>query len=460
MFSKVLVANRGEIALRVIRACRELGIKSVAIFSEADRDAPHVYAADEAFCVGPGPSSRSYMNIPNIISGAVLAGVDAIHPGYGYLSERAHFAEICETHGLKFIGPPVEAIERMGDKVEAKRAMMKAGVPVVPGSSGPVDDPDEAARLADEIGYPIMIKAAAGGGGRGMRVAHDKDELLRVLETAKSEAMAAFGSGHVYLERVIERPRHIEVQLLGDEHGHIIHLGERECSVQRRHQKVLEEAPSPVVDEALRRAMGEAAIKGAREVGYFSAGTVEFLLDQDGRFYFLEMNTRIQVEHPVTEWVTGVDIVKEQIKIAAGERLSLRQKDVKLSGHSIECRINAEDPARGFLPSPGRVDVYHAPGGYGVRVDSGVMSGSVVSPYYDPMLAKVIVHGRDRQEAIARAESALMEFRIEGIHTNIPFQLELLRHPAFRSGELSTDFLQRHFSSANDRNRVGEEDQA
>lgn len=447
MFSKILIANRGEIALRVIRACRELGIRTVAIYSEADKDSPHVWAADEAFCVGPGPSSRSYLNIPNIISGAVLAGVDAIHPGYGYLSERAHFAEICETHGLKFIGPPVAAIERMGDKIEAKRTMMEAGVPVVPGSSGPISDDDEAVALCEEIGYPVMVKAAAGGGGKGMRVATDRESLLRVLETAKGEAQAAFGNSDVYIERVIERPRHIEVQLLGDEHGNLIHLGERECSIQRRHQKIVEEAPSPVVDESLRKAMGEAAVRGAKAVGYFSAGTVEFLVDPDGRFYFLEMNTRIQVEHPVTEWITGIDIVKEQIKIASGERLAITQDDVQFRGHAIECRINAEDPEKGFLPSPGRIDYYHAPGGFGVRVDSAVTGGTVVSPYYDPLLAKLIVYGQDRQEAIARALAALEEFRIEGIRTNIPFHIDLLSHPEFQSGALSTDFIERHFGS-------------
>lgn len=442
LFSKILIANRGEIALRIIRACRELGISSVAIYSEADREAPHVWAADEAFCVGPGPSSRSYLNIPNIISGAVLAGVDAIHPGYGYLSERAHFAEICETHGLKFIGPSVRAIELMGDKVAAKKSMTEAGVPVIPGSLDPVEDEREAVELCAEIGYPVMIKAAAGGGGKGMRIASDEDELRRVIETARSEAQAAFGDSHVYIERMIKNPRHIEIQLLGDESGNIIHLGERECSLQRRHQKILEEAPSPIIDEKLRQAMGEAAVRGAKAVGYTGAGTVEFLLDQTDEFFFLEMNTRIQVEHPVTEWVTGIDIVKEQIKIAAGETLKITQNDVKINGHSIECRINAENPEKGFLPSPGTIDYYHAPGGFGVRVDSGVTGGSVVSPYYDPMLAKVVVHGADRDEAINRMIAALEEFRIEGIDTNIPFHLRLLRHPEFRAGNVSTDFIE------------------
>jgi len=442
----VLVANRGEIALRVIRALRELGIKSVAIYSEADRDALHVWAADEAFCVGPGPSARSYLHIPNIISSAVLAGVDAIHPGYGYLAERADFAEICETHGIKFIGPPPAAIEKMGDKVQARRAAADAGVPVIPGSLDPVEDDDEAVALAAEIGYPVMIKAAAGGGGKGMRVARDQAELLRVLEPARAEAQAAFGSGALYIEKLIEAPRHVEIQVLADERGNIIHLGERECSVQRRHQKVVEEAPSPAVSSRLRKAMGEAAVRVAEAVGYTNAGTVEFLLDAKGNFYFLEMNTRIQVEHPVTECVTGIDLVKAQIAVAAGEPLPYSQQKVRIHGHAIECRINAEDPARGFLPSPGKIHYYHAPGGFGIRVDSGVGAGSTVPPYYDSLLAKLIVHGTDREEAVAKALSALAEFRIEGVATNIGFLRELLAHPQFQAGELSTDFIEKHMS--------------
>lgn len=442
----MLVANRGEIALRVIRALRELGIKSVAIYSEADRDALHVWAADEAFCVGPGPSARSYLHIPNIISSAVLAGVDAIHPGYGYLAERADFAEICETHGIKFIGPPPAAIEKMGDKVQARRAAADAGVPVIPGSLDPVEDDDEAVALAAEIGYPVMIKAAAGGGGKGMRVARDQEELLRVLEPARAEAQAAFGSGALYIEKLIEAPRHVEIQVLADERGNIIHLGERECSVQRRHQKVVEEAPSPAVSSRLRKAMGEAAVRVAEAVGYTNAGTVEFLLDAKGNFYFLEMNTRIQVEHPVTECVTGIDLVKAQIAVAAGEPLPYSQQKVRIHGHAIECRINAEDPARGFLPSPGKIHYYHAPGGFGIRVDSGVGAGSTVPPYYDSLLAKLIVHGTDREEAIAKALSALAEFRIEGVATNIGFLRELLAHPQFQAGELSTDFIEKHMS--------------
>ena len=446
MFSKVLVANRGEIALRVIRALRELGIKSVAIYSEADRDALHVWAADEAFCVGPGPSARSYLHIPNIISSAVLAGVDAIHPGYGYLAERADFAEICETHGIKFIGPPPAAIEKMGDKVQARRAAADAGVPVIPGSLDPVEDDDEAVALAAESGYPVMNKGAAGGGGKGMRVARDQAELLRVLEPARAEAQAAFGSGALYIEKLIEAPRHVEIQVLADERGNIIHLGERECSVQRRHQKVVEEAPSPAVSSRLRKAMGEAAVRVAEAVGYTNAGTVEFLLDAKGNFYFLEMNTRIQVEHPVTECVTGIDLVKAQIAVAAGEPLPYSQQKVRIHGHAIECRINAEDPARGFLPSPGKIHYYHAPGGFGIRVDSGVGAGSTVPPYYDSLLAKLIVHGTDREEAVAKALSALAEFRIEGVATNIGFLRELLAHPQFQAGELSTDFIEKHMS--------------
>ena len=446
MFEKVLIANRGEIALRVIRACRELGIESVAIYSEADRDALHVMAADEAICVGPGPSSGSYLNIPNIISAAVLSGADAIHPGYGYLSERAQFAEICETHGIKFIGPSVHAIEQMGDKVAAKRAMAQAGVPVIPGSLEPIESDEEAIALAEEIGYPVIVKASAGGGGRGMRLARSRAELERVLGPARSEAGAAFGSDALYVEKYLEAPRHVEIQILADEHGNVIHLGERECSIQRRHQKLIEEAPSPVIDDEVRRRMGEAAVLGARAVGYANAGTVEFLVDRDRNFYFLEMNTRIQVEHPVTEWVTGIDLVKEQIRIAAGEKLSIRQEDVRLNGHAIECRINAEDPERGFMPSPGTVRFYHAPGGYGVRVDSAVYSGCVVPPYYDSLVAKLIVHASDRQSAIDKALAAVDEFRIEGIKTNAAYLKQILEHPKFRAGELSTDFIERYMA--------------
>lgn len=444
MFKRILIANRGEIALRILRACRELEIETVAIYSEADKEALHARLADEAICVGPSQSARSYLNIPNIISAAVLSDVDAIHPGYGYLSEQARFADICETHGIKFIGPSVRCIEQMGDKSVAKDAMRRAGVPVIPGSERAVSDEAEALRIAEEIGYPIMLKAAAGGGGKGMRVVHDSGSLVRALQAAKAEAGAAFGDDRVYLERLITSPRHIEIQLLADEHGHVIHLGERECSIQRRHQKVIEEAPAPGIDPDLRRRMGEAAVRGAKAVGYANAGTMEFLLDADGSFYFMEMNTRIQVEHPVTEMVTGVDIVKEQIRIAAGERLALNQDDITWDGHAIECRINAEDPEQGFRPSPGRITFYHPPGGLGVRVDSSAYTGGVVSPYYDSMIAKLICHAPDREQAIQRMQAALDELTIEGIRVNIPLHQSILASDRFRRAELATDFLDRH----------------
>lgn len=443
MFEKVLVANRGEIAVRIIRACRELGIETVAIYSEADREALHVLLADEAYCVGPAPSSQSYLNIPNIMSTAVLAGVDAVHPGYGYLSEQAHFADICASHGMKFIGPTAESIERMGDKAAAKETVRAAGVPVIPGSNGPVSEEREAAAVAEEIGYPVLIKAAAGGGGMGMRIVASPQQLAGAFQVARSEAQAAFGSPDVYIEKAVEMPRHVEIQILADEHGNIIHLGERECSIQRRHQKLVEESPSPAVSPELRQAMGEAAIRAARAVGYTNAGTVEFLLDADGNFYFLEMNTRIQVEHPVTEAVTGIDLVKQQILIAAGEPLPWKQEDITWNGHAIECRINAEDPDRNFMPSPGRISLLHAPGGPGIRFDTGVYSGAMISPYYDPMFAKLIVHGRDRAEAIARAKAALHDLVVEGVQTNIEFHLRVMDDEAFQRGELSTDFIER-----------------
>lgn len=444
MFRRILIANRGEIALRIIRSCRELGIETVAIYSEADRDSLHVRMADQAVCVGPGPSARSYLNIPNILSAAVLTEVDAIHPGYGYLAERAHFADMCATHGIKFIGPSVETIERMGDKAVAKRMMQEAGVPVIPGSEQAVETEEEAIALAEEIGYPIMLKAAAGGGGKGMRLVADRDELLRAWPVARGEAQAAFGDDRLYMERFIESPRHIEVQILADEHGNVIHLGERECSIQRRHQKMIEEAPSAVIDPDLRRRMGEAAVAGARAAGYFNAGTMEFLVDRSGNFYFMEMNTRIQVEHPVTEMVTGVDIVKEQILIAAGEPLSYKQEDIHWQGHAIECRINAEDPDKDFRPSPGVITFYHAPGGPGIRIDSAAYTGLEVSPFYDSMIAKVIAYGADREEAIRRMEGALDELTIEGIKTNIDFHRAVLANERFRRGEVATDFLAKH----------------
>lgn len=442
MFQKILIANRGEIALRIIRACRELGIATVAIYSEADRDSLHVRSADEAFCVGPAPQAKSYANIPNIISAATLAGVDAIHPGYGLLSENARFAEICETHNIKFIGPPVRAMELMGDKAMAKKTMKEAGVPVIPGSDGPVTSLEEARAAAREAGYPILLKASGGGGGRGIRVVREERELEKAYHTAQSEAEAAFGNPELYVEKLIENPRHIEVQILADEYGHAVHLGERDCSIQRRHQKVIEEAPSAAVTEEMRARLGEMAVRGALAAGYTNAGTMEFLMDREGNFYFMEMNTRIQVEHPVTEFVTGIDLVKEQIRIAAGEPLGFSQDQIVLRGHAIECRINAEDPEKNFMPRPGRIEFYHVPGGPGIRVDSCLYTGYTVPPYYDSMVAKVIAWGRDRAEAVARMRRALEEMVIDGIPTTIPFHLEVLADPAFLRGEIDTGFVE------------------
>lgn len=443
MFKKILVANRGEIAVRIIRACRELGIRTVAVYSEADRNSLHVKLADEAICIGPPPATRSYLNIPSIIAAAQVTGVEAIHPGYGFLAENAYFAEMCSTSGLIFIGPPARAIQLMGDKAQARATMKAAGVPVVPGSEGVVTKVEEALALAEDIGYPVIVKAAAGGGGRGMRVAQNPAELRQAVQVAQQEAEAAFGNGHIYLEKYIEEPRHIEFQILGDTHGHLIHLGERDCSIQRRHQKVLEEAPSTALTPELRQEMGAVAVKAAAAVGYYGAGTVEFLLDKHGRYYFIEMNTRIQVEHPVTEAVTGIDLVKAQILIAAGEKLPYRQEDIEIRGHALECRINAEDPAQNFRPSPGRVEKYHAPGGFGIRVDSALYPGYEIPPYYDSLLAKVIAWAPTREEAIARMRSALQEMVIEGIPTTIPFHLKILDNAFFRRGEVYTNFIQR-----------------
>ncbi len=438
---KVLIANRGEIACRIIWTCNEMGIKTVAVHSEADREALHVRFADEAVCIGPPPSAESYLNIPSIISAAEITNVDAIHPGYGFLAESATFAKICEDCNIKFIGPRADVIAMMGDKVEARRTMTAAGVPILPGSPDPIESADEARRLALEIGFPIIIKAAAGGGGRGMRIVRKESELVGQLETAQSEALAAFKNGSVYIERYIERPRHIEIQVLGDEHGHVIHLGERECTIQRRHQKLLEEAPSPVISKKLRDKMGAVAVKACKKIGYSSAGTFEFLLDEDQRFYFMEMNTRIQVEHPVTEMVTLADIVRNQIRIATGENIGYTQDEVIISGHSIECRINAEDPVK-FTPSPGRITAFNIPGGPGVRVDTAVYPGYVVPPYYDSMIAKLIVHARTRELAIARMQRALEMMVIEGIKTTIPLHQKIMADEKFRAGDFSTKFME------------------
>jgi acetyl-CoA carboxylase, biotin carboxylase subunit len=450
MFKKILIANRGEIALRIIRACKEMGIGTVAIYSEADRDSLHVHYADEAFCVGPAPGNRSYLNIPNIISTATIAEVDAIHPGYGFLAENARFAEICDTHHIKFIGPPATAIEKMGDKAVAKQTMRDSGVPVVPGSQGIIQDEKELLSKAEEIGFPVIIKASAGGGGKGMRVVYDKDELANAFHLAQTEADTNFGNPEVYMEKYIEEPKHIEIQLLLDEHGNGVYLGERDCSVQRRHQKVVEEAPSPVITPEMRRKIGEAALLGAKSVGYTNAGTVEFLLDKNGKFYFMEMNTRIQVEHPVTELTTGIDLIREQIKIAAGEKLSFNQANINIKGHAIECRINAEDPSKNFMPSPGRITRYRVPGGPGIRIDSCAYEGFMIPPYYDSMIAKLVAWDDTREKAIARMIRALEEFEIEGVKTTIPFQLEVLKNEYFQKGEVYTNFIQTRIFNQSD----------
>ncbi|MFO7262171.1 MAG: acetyl-CoA carboxylase biotin carboxylase subunit [bacterium] len=447
MFRKILIANRGEIALRIIRACKELGIRTVAVYSEADRDSLHVRFADEDVCIGPPPARESYLNIPRIIAAAEVTGADAIHPGYGFLAENAEFAEICEHSDITFIGPTAEQIRLMGDKAVARRTMASVGVPTVPGSEGAVANVDEGLEIAREIGFPVLIKAAAGGGGKGMRVAADEASFASQFQMAQREAQAAFGDPSVYLERYLSRPRHIEIQVLGDKHGRVVHLGERDCSIQRRHQKLIEEAPSPALTPELRQAMGEAAVRGASAIGYVSAGTIEFLLDEDGQFYFMEMNTRIQVEHPVTEMVTGVDLIKEQIRIAAGERMSIPEGEtLKLRGHAIECRINAEDPSRNFQPSPGTITIFHPPGGPGVRVDTHVYGGYRVPPYYDSLIGKLIVHGNTREEALARMRFALESFIIEGVHTTIPFLLELIQEPEFVAGNVDTKYLERRMA--------------
>lgn len=440
MFKKILIANRGEIALRVIRTCREMGIKTVAVYSVADRESLHVRFADEAVCIGPAASKASYLNILNIISAAEITGADAIHPGYGFLSENAEFAQICQDYGIKFIGATAEQINAMGDKATAKKTMRDAGVPVIPGSEGILTCFEEGISLAKEIGFPIILKATAGGGGRGMRIVHKASEFEKAWNDARTEAGAAFGNAGLYLEKYVEDPRHIEIQIVGDQYGNVSHLSERDCSIQRRHQKLVEETPSPAITPELREKMGEAAIRGARAIGYEGAGTVEFLVDKYGEFYFMEMNTRIQVEHPITEEVTDFDLIKEQIKVAAGERVSGKNYTPKL--YAMECRINAEDPGAGFRPSPGKINNLHFPGGHGIRIDSHVYSGYTIPPNYDSMIAKVIVSGQSREEVITRMKRALQEFVIDGIKTTIPFHIRLMDDPGFRSGQFTTKYLE------------------
>ncbi len=449
MFKKVLIANRGEIALRVIRACQELSIRTVAVFSEADRESLHVRFADEAVCLGPPPAQDSYLQIPRIIAAAEVTGADAIHPGYGFLAENAEFAEICERTQITFIGPTPHQIRSMGDKATARRTMIAEGVPTVPGTEDVVEDADEALRAAGEIGFPVMIKATAGGGGKGMRVAPDASSFQKLLQAAQNEASAAFGDASVYLEKFVERPRHVEFQIFGDKQGRVIHLGERDCTVQRRHQKLIEEAPSPALTPELREEMGTAAVKAARAIDYVGAGTVEFLLDPQGNFYFIEMNTRIQVEHPVTEVTAGVDLVKEQIRVAAGAPLSFPEEGVTLRGHAIEFRINAEDPERNFAPSPGQIVTFHPPGGPGVRIDTHVYAGYYMPPYYDSLLAKVIVHGATREEALLRGRNALSMFVIEGVSTTIDFLGRIVRHPDFWAGDIDTSFVDKMMRESN-----------
>ena len=445
MFEKVLVANRGEIALRVIRACQELDIPTVAVYSQADADSLHVKLADEAYCIGPPASQRSYLHIPALISTAVVTGANAIHPGYGFLSENANFADICAEHKIKFIGPSARSITQMGDKSSARDTMKKAGVPVVPGSNGLIKSESEAFSLAKEIGFPVIIKATAGGGGRGMRIAQDENQLGQALNSARSEAAASFGDGGVYIEKYLKPIRHVEIQIMADSYGNCVHLGERDCSVQRRHQKLIEESPSPALTPEMRNKMGHAAVLAAREINYEGAGTVEFIFAGD-HFYFMEMNTRIQVEHPVTEMITGIDLIKEQIRVAQGEKLSFTQEDIQFRGHAIECRINAEDPDKNFLPSPGKVDAYMTPGGPGVRVDSHCYAGYTIPPFYDSLVSKLIAWGNTREEAIQRMQRALDEYAITGINTTIPFHQLVLAHSVFQKGDVTTDFIEKYMT--------------
>ncbi len=445
MFKKILIANRGEIAVRIIRACRELDIKTVAVYSVIDKDSLHVQLADEAVCIGPAPSAQSYLNMQNIISAALISGAEAIHPGYGFLAENSEFAELCAENDLVFIGPDKTAIDKMGDKAYARETMKKAGVPVVPGSEGVLETAEEAVALAAEIGYPVIVKASAGGGGRGMRIAWSEEELVSAFATARTEAASAFGNPEVYLEKFIEQPRHIEIQIIGDKYGNVVYLGERDCSVQRRNQKMIEESPSCAITPELRRQMGEIAVQAAKAANYYSAGTIEFLFDRYNNFYFMEMNTRIQVEHTVTEVVTGLDLLKEQIKVAAGEKLSFNQEDIKVGCWAIECRINAENPEMNFMPCPGTISKFLLPGGPGVRVDTSMYEGAVIPPTYDSMIGKLITWGKDREEAIARMKRALAEFRIEGIKTTIGFHLQVMDNEVFRSGDINTSFIQQQF---------------
>ncbi|MCM1186319.1 MAG: acetyl-CoA carboxylase biotin carboxylase subunit [Lachnoclostridium sp.] len=439
---KVLIANRGEIAVRIIRACREMGIQTVAVYSEADKEALHTQLADEAVCIGPAQSSESYLNMQSIISATVISGADAIHPGFGFLSENAKFAELCEQCNVIFIGPKSDVIRKLGNKSEARKTMIQAGVPVIPGSEGTISDVAEGLKLAEEIGYPVIVKAALGGGGKGMRVASSKEEFEQAFLTAKKEAEMAFGDGSLYLEHYVENPRHIEFQILADKYGNVIHLGERDCSIQRNHQKMIEEAPSMALTEELREKMGQVAVRAAKAAGYENAGTIEFLLEKNGSFYFMEMNTRIQVEHPVTEWVTGIDLIKGQLRIAMGKKLTYRQEDIHIQGHAIECRINAENPAKHFMPSPGTITDMYLPGGKGVRVDSAIYSGYTVPPYYDSMLAKLIVYAASRKEAIKKMRSALGEVIIEGIDTNVDYLYEILKHPDYIEGNVDINFIE------------------
>ncbi|UCG85643.1 MAG: acetyl-CoA carboxylase biotin carboxylase subunit [Gemmatimonadota bacterium] len=443
MFSKILIANRGEIALRVIRACKELGIETVAVFSEADRESLHVRFADDEVCIGPPPSRLSYLRVANIIAAAEITGADAIHPGYGFLAESASFAETCAASKIMFIGPTAEQIRLMGDKAAARELAIELGVPVIPGSKGAVEDPQEAMSIAEDIGFPVIIKAAAGGGGKGMRVADDRDGFGQAFQLARNEALAAFGNPTVYVEKFLARPRHVEIQIMGDCSGNVMHVGERDCSIQRRHQKLIEESPSPGIGAKLRQNLGDSAVTLAERIGYVGAGTVEFLVDRDGSYYFMEMNTRIQVEHPVTEMVTNFDLVKEQIRVAAGEPLSLKLYSKQLRGHAIECRVNAEDPFRNFQPDPGTITTYHPPGGPGVRVDTHIYAGYTVPPYYDSLIAKVIVHGRTRDEALSRMNHALDSFIVEGVRTTIPFLQRVIQHQDFVSGDVDTKLLER-----------------